>query len=113
MKQWIVAVLLVLVMCSCVRDQAHRLYIDKPLPSKPASEVAILYEKPNRPFTVIADLQARNASAKYMQRQAAKIGADAIICQQLGGVRTTADHWADSDSNKNYYRIAATAIIYN
>ena len=113
MKHWIIFSILALSICGCVSDQAHRLYIDKPLPSKEPSQVEILYENPSRSFTVIADLQARNASARYMQREAAKIGADAIICQQLGGTRSNYDHWADSDRNKNYYRLAATAIVYN
>ena len=98
--------------CRGVSDQAHRLYIDQPLPSKDQAEVLILFTKPDRPFTVIADLQARNASPEYMQGKAAEIGADAVLCAYLGGQRNYSDEWADVDTSKTYRRIAGTAIVF-
>jgi len=103
---------LVIALGSCVSDQAHRLYIDEPLPRKDPTEVLILFHKPDRPYKVIADLQARNASPAYMQRKAAEIGADAVLCAYFGGRRNFADEWADKDTSKTYSRLAGTAIIF-
>lgn len=97
---------------ACVGDEAHRLYLDGPLPAKKTEEVLILFEEPDRPYTVIADLQARGASPDYMQRESAKIGADAVICSYLGGRRNVSDKWADQDTSKTYRRMAGTAIIF-
>ena len=99
-------------MTACVHDEAHRLYLDEPLPSKPSSSVEVLFEEPDRPYDVIADLQARNGSIEYLRKEAAKIGADAVLCSFVGGKRDLGDKWADQDTSKTYQRIAGTAIIF-
>lgn len=47
-----------------------------------------------------------------MQKKAAEIGADAVICTPIGGLRSYKDEWASQDTSQTYYRLAGTAIIY-
>lgn len=100
-------------LCSCASDVANRYYGSQRYPAKPFREVEVLSENPNRPFELIADFQARGASPKNMRKRAAKIGADAVIIQTLGGRYDLGDQWAGEDSqSKSYSRITATAIKY-
>lgn len=98
---------------SCASDVANRYYSAERYPPRNYKEVETLQENPTRPFEVIADFQARGASPKNMRKRAAKIGADAVIIQTLGGKYDMGDQWAGEDSqNKSYSRITATAIKY-
>ncbi len=100
-------------MNGCVSDQAFRYYADVKYEAKERKEVEILWDKPEKPFTVIADFQVRGGSAKYMQGKAAEIGADAVIVGMYGGYRAFKDKWAGEDSQRKYYtRITGTAIRY-
>ena len=78
------------------------------------NEVEVLFKNPALPYEVIADLQARNAGAASMRRQAAKIGADAVIVSFLGGYYSTHTEWADEKRmmNDTYSRVTGTAIKY-
>ena len=75
----------------------------------------MLYREPSRPYEVIAELQARNESDQGMQKRAAKIGADAVIVQHLGGRYSPREEWAQQKrtSRKLYTRIVGIAIKYN
>lgn len=95
----------------CVTDQAHRYYANSRFPSRPFEEVEVLYEAPSWNYEVIADFQARGASVKYMQKKAAKIGADAVIVGKYGGYRAKSDEWASDNTYGRWYsRITGTAI---
>lgn len=97
----------------CASDQAARYYSGSRFDARSPEDVQIIWSKPNRPFEVIADFQARNTNAKYMQKQAAKIGADAVIVSKLGGYRSSSDQWAGEDKlAKSFSRITGTAIRY-
>ena len=97
----------------CVSDQAHRYYADMKYSAKPVDEVELLHEAPSQPYEVIADFQARGASANYMRRKAAEIGADAVIVGTYGGYRSKSDVWASEDTySDTYSRITGTAIKY-
>jgi len=105
---------------SCA-DKAFRYYSDTQYPAKEREEVEILWSKPDKPFTVIADFQARRISifetrrgaAKYMQSKAAEIGADAVIVGAYGGWRARSDKWASEDSHATSFdRYTGTAIRY-
>ena len=105
----------------CVADQAFRYYSDTKYPAKEREEVEVLWVKPERPFSVIADFQARRASifqtrqdaAKFMQARAAQIGADAVIVGAYGGYRARSDKWAGEDSHAtSFSRFTGTAIRY-
>jgi len=103
-----------LLLSGCASDEAARYYADQKYPARPVKEVEVLYAAPNRPHEVIADFQARNASAETMRKKAAAIGADAVIISILGGYRSTSEEWAGEDRHStSYSRIAATAIRYN
>lgn len=68
---------------------------------------------PSRPYDVIADFQARGAAVEYMRRNAAEIGADAVIVGKFGGYRAKSDDWAGEDKyGDTYSRITGTAIRY-
>ena len=102
-----------LLLCSCASDVANRYYASEKYPPKKTEAVEVLKINPDRPFIVIADLQARNMSVSGMRAMAAKIGADAVIIQTLGGIYSLSDEWVGKDSNANYYsRITGTAIRY-
>jgi hypothetical protein len=98
----------------CAADVANQYYAAERYPAKPTKEVEVLYKNPTRPYEVIADLQARNAGAASMRRQAAKIGADAVIVSFLGGCYNTHSEWADAKNfaNDTYSRVTGTAIRY-
>ena len=106
-------VLSVTVLTGCVSDQAHRYYATETYPPKDVKEVEVLHEAPTVPYEVIADFQARGASAKYMRKKAAMIGADAVIVGTYGGYRAKSDEWAGRDKHADSYsRITGTAIRY-
>lgn len=109
------------VLNGCVADQAFRYYSDTKYPAKEREEVEVLWAKPERPFSVIADFQARRASlfqsrqdaGKFMQARAAEIGADAVIVGAYGGYRARSDKWAGKDSHSaSFSRFTGTAIRY-
>ncbi len=109
-----------LALSSCA-DKAFRYYSDTKYPEKEREEVEVLWSKPDKPFTVIADFQARRISifqtrrdaAKYMQSKAAEIGADAVIVGAYGGWRARSDKWAGEDSHATSFdRYTGTAIRY-
>lgn len=105
---------LLLLLTGCASDVANQYYAAVHYPPKPTKEVEVLFKNPTRPYEVIADLQARNAGAASMRRQAAKIGADAVIVSFLGGYFSTSTEWADEKRmmNDNYSRVTGTAIKY-
>jgi hypothetical protein len=81
--------------------------------SKKPSEVAILDAEPTRGYTVIADFQMRRGSEKTVRKEAAKIGADAVIITRIGGLYNRGERWAGSDQQgSSYSRTVATAIKY-
>lgn len=96
----------------CAQDIASRYYGNAKYAPKPPSEVQILWKRPDREFQVIADFQSRGESPEDMRNKAAKLGADAVIVQLLGGYATY-DEYPNLDKQNQYYsRIAGTAIIY-
>ncbi len=98
----------------CATDVANRIYTKDSLAPKPINEVQILWSKPNKPFTVLADFQSRGESPEDMRRKGAEIGADAVIVSLLGGLYSKDEQWAGKDRHSNTYaRIAATAIKFN
>lgn len=109
----LLAVCLIL-LCSCIGpDIANRYYLKETYPPKEAKDVEILTKKPDREFIVMADFQARSETAKWMQKMAAQIGADAVIVTHLGGSFYSGDVWAGKDSQSaTYSRIIGTAIKY-
>ena len=97
----------------CISDEANRYYLKEKLPAKHISEVEVLREKPQRPFIVVADFQATNASVKHMQKRAAEIGADAVIVVPAGGWYSRNEIWAGEDTHSNSWsRLIGTAIQY-
>lgn len=104
---------LALTATACVSDEANRYYAHDVYTPKSPNEVELLFEAPVTPYEVIADFQARGASPEYMQKQAAKIGADAVIVGMYGGYRAKSDKWASEDKHRDTYsRITGTAIRY-
>lgn len=112
----VVFVVFVVIANGCVTDQAHRYYASERFPPRPLVEVEVLSEAPSRAHEVIADFQARGASAEYMRNKAAEIGADAVIIGRYGGFRAKTDEWASEDKHADTYwkfsRITGTAIRY-
>ena len=112
-KELFSVALLGMLVTGCARDQAFRYYDSKRYPPTDPDKVEILTKKPDRPFRVIADFQARYVSEKYMQEEAAKIGADAVIVGTYGGYRAISDKWASEDSKSKWHtRTTGTAIKY-
>lgn len=98
----------------CASDVANRYYANQRLPPRLTAEVQILWQRPDRPFTVLADFQSRGESPEDMRKKGAEIGADAVIVSLLGGNYSLREEWADKDRHSNTYsRIAATAIKFN
>jgi hypothetical protein len=98
----------------CVSDVANRYYSEVKYPEKNVKDVELLQQKPDRPFTVIADFQSRGETRDTLRKKAAKIGADAIIVTIMGGAYAIAEQWAGQDRNSHTYsRIIGTAIKYN
>jgi len=113
MKKVIDPICLLLFLAGCMSDEACRNYLKENLPPKNVTEVDVLYEEPNAPYTVIADFQAHNATIKHMRKRAAEIGADAVIVVPAGGWYSENEVWADKDRHSNSYsRLIATAIQY-
>lgn len=103
-----------LLFTGCAQDVANRYYSSQRYDAKPAKDVALLFNAPSRPFTVIADFQSRNESPEGMKKRAAKIGADAIIVSPIGGLYRLSEEWASSDSmSHSYSRLIGSAIKYN
>jgi len=98
--------------CGCAGDVANRYYGSARYDAVPVSEVQVLLAPPAEPFDIIADFQARNADARFMQKQAAEIGADAVIVTYLGGQVKFSQTWASQPDNGTFSRIAGTAIRY-
>jgi hypothetical protein len=97
----------------CVSDEANRYYLKERLPPKSIKEVEVLYKEPERPYVVIADFQACNATIKHMRKRAAEIGADAVIVVPAGGWYSLDEIWAGKDEQSNSYtRLIGTAIKY-
>lgn len=102
-----------ILIAGCAYDEAHRYYADERYPARDPEQVEILHSKPDRPHVIIADLQARGASAEYMRKEAAKIGGDAVIVSFYGGYRARSDEWAGQDAQKHTYsRITGTVLKY-
>jgi hypothetical protein len=98
----------------CATDVANRYYAKERLSPRPVSEVLVLWDKPDRPFAVLADFQSRGESPDDMRKKGAEIGADAVIVSLLGGNYSRDEQWADKDRHASTYsRIAATAIKFN
>jgi len=105
---------LALLTSSCASDVANRYYAAQRFPPRPTTEVQILWQKPDRPFTVLADFQSRGESPEDMRKKGAEIGADAVIVSLLGGNYSLNEQWADKDRySQTYTRIAATAIKFD
>ncbi len=103
----------VLPLVGCVSDEANRYYLNHQLVPRDAKEVQVLSQAPQEDYTVIADLQAKNASVSYLRERAAQIGADAVIVVPVGGNYSKDEVWAGKDrESKSYDRLLGTAIIY-
>jgi hypothetical protein len=97
----------------CATDVANRYYVAEKYPAKNPKEVELLWQRPSREFTVIADFQSRGESPEAVRKKAAKIGADAVIISILGGLYDISEQWAGNDRQSNTYtRITGTAIKY-
>lgn len=105
-------ILINVLLIGCASDQAHRYYAAEKYPAKRAETVELLFEKPSKPFDVIADFQSRGESPEDMRKRAAEIGADAVIVSLLGGNVSISNQWAGKDSNTSYSRITGTAIKF-
>jgi len=107
---------LVVFLCACVgHDEAHRYYLPQRYAAKSPEQVQILHRKPDREFIVMADLQARGRSEEWIRKQAAKIGADAVIIAVVGGLYSHSEKWAGDDRFRNKginKRIIGTAIKF-
>jgi hypothetical protein len=100
-------------LAGCTTDEANRYYLAEKLPEKKTSEVEVLREAPAQPHEVIGEFQANNASANFMRKRAAKIGADAVIVIPAGGWYSQGETWAGSDKYSNSYtRLIGIAIRY-
>lgn len=96
----------------CAQDVASRYYANERYAPKPSSEVQILWKSPDRKYVVIADFQSRGESPDDMRDKAAKLGADAVIVQLLGGLATFDEYPSLDKQHTSYSRIAGTAIRY-
>ena len=106
----------VLLLCEigCISDEANRYYLKERFPPKKIDEVEVLRAEPQRPYEVIADFQAVNATIKHMRKRAAQVGADAVIVVPAGGNYSWDEVWAGEDSYANTYsRLIGTAIVYS
>ena len=103
--------LLLLCQVGCMSDEANRRY--ETFSPKDVNEVEVLREAPQRPYIVIADFQANNATIKHMRKRAAEVGADAVIVVPAGGSYSRDEVWASSDRHSgSYTRLLATAIKF-
>ena len=102
-----------LLLVGCATDVANRYYGLEKYPAKEPKDVELLWQRPSREFTVIADFQSRGESPEAVRNKAAKIGADAVIISILGGLYDTSEQWAGGDrQGSTYSRITGTAIKY-
>jgi len=105
--------LICLFLTGCVAGEANRYYLREKLPARDIKEVEILRSAPSRPYDVIADLQVSYATAEYMRKRAAEIGADAVILTPTGGWYSRDEVWAGNDQYSNSYTgLIGTAIKY-
>ena len=111
----LVGLLLASLSASCASDVANRYYGSVKYPPKPVDQVLLLDHAPDRPYTVIADLQSRGESPEDMRRKAAKLGADAVIVTTLGDYAySQSEEWAQNkNANVAYTRIVGTAVRFN
>lgn len=118
----IVITLLTLLATGCgTTDVADRYYLSRHYPARDPQTVQLLWHKPDRPFTVMADFQSRDESPEDVRKRAAEIGADAVIIAEIGGDYAKGTTWADIDmqtpseakKNTSYSHITGTAIIYD
>ena len=92
-------------------DEANRRY--ETFPPTSVDEVEVLYEAPEKPYVVIADFQANNATIMHMRKRAAEVGADAVIVVRAGGYYSEDEVWAGSDRHSgSYTRLIGTAIKF-
>lgn len=99
--------------CTTTSDQAYRYYGAERYNEVPVDRVEVLSDEPTRRYTVIADFQSRGESVESMRKNAAAIGAHAIIVTKLGGYRSNNDSWAGEDTHgTTFSRITATVIRY-
>ncbi len=98
---------------SCATDVANRYYATESYPPKSAEEVDVYFNRPNKDFEVIAEFQSRGESTNSLRKKAAKVGADAIIIQNLGGYASLSSNWAGDDPHSNSHsRRVGIAIKY-
>src|ERR1035437_2264256 len=90
MRQLILALAAVclLVLCGCV-TQSSVTMISAPRPATKANQVLIYSVEPNQQFTSIANIictsrNSMNAVHKRLKREAAKVGANAVIIIRSG-----------------------------
>jgi len=106
-------ILIALAVAGCASDVANRYYSDVKYPTRSYNEVEVFTNAPTRSYIVIADFQGRDESPLDLRKQAAKIGADAIIISYIGGLYNSADRWAGQDSESHTYsHIVGTALKY-
>jgi hypothetical protein len=111
-KAIVAAALFAISLSGCVSDQAYRTYVPNgTYPAKAIGDVAVLYEKPEREFQVLADLQARGDAVASFRRVAASLGGDAVIVSRLGGYAGNST-WADEPKGSSYTRIIGSVIKY-
>lgn len=75
-----------LLLASCVRAEVRRLD-EAPRPERPPDAVELLFEAPDRPYTVIAVVESRTDAVfrdfddlrVRLRAEAAKLGGDAVI----------------------------------
>jgi uncharacterized protein YbjQ (UPF0145 family) len=62
---------------------------------------------------VLADFQGRNESPEDLRKQAAEIGADAVIVTFIGGSASESEEWASQEVyHGSFDHIIGTAIRY-
>lgn len=101
-----------LLVTGCAQDVASRYYGSVRYAPKPSAEVQILWKNPDRKYVVIADFQSRGESPDDLRDKAAKLGADAVIVQLLGGFATFDEYPSLEKQYISYSRIAGTAIRF-
>jgi len=115
--RYIIFIFIAISTSGCASDVANRVYSSKVYPEKPASSVAVLWEKPRRDFIIIADFQSRGETPEDLQLRAAKIGADAVLVAIVGGLYSRSEQWAGADNMRGVTsgrsgHIVGTAIVY-
>ena len=112
MKKLAALIILACLLSACAQDVASRYYASENFPPKQASQVEILWKSPQKKYIVIADFQSRGESPDDMRAKAAKVGADAVIVQLLGGFATFDEFPSLEKQHSSYSRITGTAIRY-